>query len=144
MEVWSSSHLFPGRLQTAPRGPFRTPIPGQRRDGRFLSYSTVLFGVGSGPLVRCKVPAWVVRSTQAWLGADRAQTNCFVDGPIIALRGTTFQRRRLAMEMLLWWRTLGLKLAYEKGSFGPEAVWIGTHFTVKSVVNKVSSRRRRT
>ena len=32
--------------------------------------------------------------------------------------------------------SLGFKLAYEKGSFGPEALWIGTHFTVKSVVNK--------
>ena len=41
------------------------------------------------------------------------------------------------MGVLLWWRTLGLKLAHEKGSFGPEALWIGTQFTVKSVVNKV-------
>ena len=32
---------------------------------------------------------------------------------------------------------MGLKLAYEKGSFGPEALWFGTQFTVKSVVNKV-------
>ena len=78
-----------------------------------------------------------MRSTQAWLGADRAQTNCFVDDPITALRGTASQRRRLAMGVLLWWRALGLKLAYEKGSFGPGAIWIGTHFTVKSVVNKV-------
>ena len=41
------------------------------------------------------------------------------------------------MGVLLWWCSLGLKLAYEKGSFGPDAVWIGTHFLVKSVINKV-------
>ena len=41
------------------------------------------------------------------------------------------------MGVLLWWRTLDLKLAYEKGSFGPDAVWIGTHFLVKPVINKV-------
>ena len=33
------------------------------------------------------------------------------------------------------WCSLGLKL--EKGSFGPGAVWIGTHFLVKPVINKV-------
>ena len=35
--------------------------------GGFFSYRTVLFGVGSGPLVWCRVAAWVMRSTQAWL-----------------------------------------------------------------------------
>ena len=35
---------------------------------------------------------------------------------------------------------MGLKLAYEKGSFGPDAVWIGTHFLVQSVINKVEIR----
>ena len=100
-------------------------LAGTAMDG-FFSYRTVLFGVGSGPLVWCRVAAWVMRSTQAWLGNHRAQTNCFVD-----------QRRRLAMGVLLWWCSLGLKLAYEKGSFGPDAVWIGTHFLVKPVINKV-------
>ena len=35
--------------------------------GGFFSYRTVLFGVGSGLLVWCRVAAWVMRSTQAWL-----------------------------------------------------------------------------
>ena len=98
---------------------------------------TVLFGVGSGPLVWCRVAAWVMRSTQAWLGNHRAQTNCFVDDPILAIQGSHVQRRRLAMGVLLWWSSLGLKLAYEKGSFCPDCVWIGTHFLVKPVINKV-------
>ena len=78
-----------------------------------------------GPLVWYRMAAWVMRSTQAWLGAGRAQKNCFVDDPIIALRETTSQRRRLAMGC-----------CSGGGSFGPEALCIGTHFTVKSVVNK--------
>ena len=110
-------------------------LAGAAMDGYF-SYRTVLFGVGSGPLVWCRVAAWVMRSTQAWLSNNRAQTNCFVDDPIIAIRGTVVQRRRLAMGVLLWWSSLGLKLAYEKGSFGPDAVWIGT----QSLVNKVEIR----
>ena len=111
-------------------------LAGAAMDG-FFSYRTILFGVGSGLLVWCRVAAWVMRSTQAWLGNHRAQTNCFVDDPIIAIQGSHLQRRRLAMGVLLWWSSLGLKLAYEKGSFGPDAVWIGTHFLVKPVINKV-------
>ena len=113
-------------------------LAGAAMDGYF-SYRTVLFGVGSGPLVWCRVAAWVMRSTQAWLSYNRAQTNCFVH-PIIAIRGTVVQRRRLAMGVLLWWCSLGFKLAYEKGSFGPDAVWIGTHVLVQSATNKVEIR----
>ena len=79
-------------------------------------------------------------STQAWLTSEHAQTNCFVDGPIIALKGTPEQRRMLAMGVLLWWSSLGLKLACEKGSFRSEVVWIGTHLMVNSRDNKVEVR----
>ena len=44
------------------------------------------------------------------------------------------------MGVLLWWCSLGLKLAYEKGSYGPEAVWIGTRLNVNSMVNKEEVR----
>ena len=79
----------------------RSFLAGAAMDG-FFSYCIVLFGVGSGPLVWCRVAASVMRSTEAWLGAGRAQTKCFVDDPIIALRGTPSQRRRLAMGVLIW------------------------------------------
>ena len=108
--------------------------------GGFFSCRTVLFGVGSGPLVWGRVAAWVMRSTPAWMTQDRAHTNCFVDDPIIPLKGTTSQRRKLAMGVLLWWSTLRLKLAFEKGSFGSSVVWIGTQFEVNSKVNKVEIR----
>ena len=133
--VWS--HSISGMLSSSSTCFLRAPFLGwAAMDGSF-SNRTVLFGVGSGPLVWCRVAAWVMRSIQAWLSAGRAQTNCFVDDPVIAPRGTSAQRRELAIRVLLWWRTLGLKLAYEKGSFGPEVVWNGTHFAVQSVVNKV-------
>ena len=108
--------------------------------GGFFSCRTVLFGVGSGPLVWCRVAAWVMRSTQAWLSNSRAQTNCFVDDPIIPLKGTAHQRRKLAMGVLVWWSTLGLKLAYENGSFGPSVVWIGTQMEINVKVNKMEVR----
>ena len=86
------------------------------------------------------VAAWVTHSTQAWMSNDRAKTNCFVDDPIIPLKGTAHQRRKLAMGVLLWWNTPGLKLAYEKESFGPKAVWIGTQLEINAKVNKIVVR----
>ena len=56
------------------------------------------------------------------------------------VRGTAEQRRKLAMGVLLWWSSLGLKLAYEKGSSGPEAGWIGTHLVVNARANRVEVR----
>ena len=44
------------------------------------------------------------------------------------------------MGVLLWWSTLGLKLAYEKGSFGARAVWIGTQLEINAKVNKLEVR----
>ena len=73
-------------------------------------------------------------------GQSQGSDKLFCDDPIIAIQGSHVQRRRLAMGVLFWWCSLGLKLAYEKGSFGPDAMWIGTHFLVMPampVINKV-------
>ena len=51
-------------------------LAGAAMDG-FFSYRTVLFGVGSGPLVWCRVAAWVMRSTQAWLGNPQGSDKLF-------------------------------------------------------------------
>ena len=64
----------------------------------------------------------------------------FCGRPIIPLKGTSAQRRELAMGVLLWWASLGLTLSYEKGSFGPEAVWVGTHLVINAKANKVEIR----
>ena len=111
--------------------------------GGVFSCRTVMFGVGSGPLVWCRVAARVMRSTQAWLTNKCAQTNCLVDDPIIPLKGTSAHRRKLAMGVLLWWASSGLKPASEKGSFGPEAVWIGTHLLINDKANKIEIRLKK-
>ena len=38
-------------------------LTGSAMNGFFV-YNTVLFGIGSGPLVWCRVAAWVLRSTK--------------------------------------------------------------------------------
>ena len=75
--------------------------------GGFFSNRTVLFGVGSGPLVWCRVAAWVMRSTQAWLTNKCAQTNCFVDDPIFPLGVLLLFASSGRTRGSLDWHTLG-------------------------------------
>ena len=73
----------------------RRYLSGAALGGRF-AYYTIMFGVGSGPLLWGRVAAWAMRSTQALFGGGnvRARVNCFVDDPLIAFMGTPRRWRR--------------------------------------------------
>ena len=92
-------------------------LTGSAMNGFFV-YNTVLFGIWSGRLVWCRVAAWVMRSTQAWLTRERAQSNCFVDDPVIPLVGTETQRKKAAMGcvvvVLFPWIKVGFRKRIEK------------------------------
>ncbi|CAE7359038.1 icd [Symbiodinium natans] len=94
-------------------------------DGRYFYYKTVLFGVRTGPLVWCRVAALVSRATQALTSSVESRLELFIDDPLIALKGTQSMVRWAAARVLWFWLALGLKLAWPKGSLGPEAHWIG-------------------
>ena len=65
----------------------RAAVSGRSSNESFLRLSHRLVWCRRGA-------AWVMRSTQEWLGKSKAQTNSFVDDPIIPLQGTTRQRQR--------------------------------------------------
>ena len=81
-----------------------------------------------------------MRSTQAWLTHDRAHTNCFVDDPHHPIKRHSITKKEISNRCTFVVEQFGLKLAYEKGSFGSKAVWIGTQFDVNSRVNKIEVR----
>jgi len=62
-------------------------LAGKAMGGYFI-YHTVLFGIGSGPLVWGRVAAAVMRLSQGALDGDAARLQCFVDDPIAVIRGT--------------------------------------------------------
>ena len=99
-----------GRVQPVARGDVGTAVFGWCCDGRiFLPQNCVIRRwIKSLGLVSGRTMGHAQHASMA--GHERAQTNCFVDDPIIVLRGTAEQRRKLAMEVLLWWSSLGLKL----------------------------------
>ena len=82
-------------------------------------------------------PPWA----EAWLSNSRAQTNCFVEDPIIPLKGTAHQRRRLAMGVLLWWLgTLSSKLQKKKKN-SSKNTFIQKHFHPKTLSSKTISSK---
>ena len=107
----------------------RKYLAGKAMRGWFV-YFTVMFGIGSGPLVWGRVAAWVMRSTQAMLHSAGVRVHCYVDDPFVVLRGTPEQVEEAAALIVLWWATLGLRLAYKKGQFAASVDWIGARIAV--------------
>ena len=105
--------------------------PNERRflAGRALNtyfvFTTVLFGVGTGPLVWCRVAAAMMRITQATLGTHSTRLACFMDDPILVLGGTGPERASQALQALLLWCALGARVAWGKGNYGNSVQWIG-------------------
>ena len=62
-------------------------LSGRAMEG-FFAYSTVLFGVGSGPLVWGRVAAGTMRVSQGAAIAETTRLQCFVDDPMAAIKGT--------------------------------------------------------
>eukprot|EP00919_Chromeraceae_sp_WS-2016_P019672 GHVR01046837.1.p1 GENE.GHVR01046837.1~~GHVR01046837.1.p1 ORF type:complete len:183 (+),score=15.44 GHVR01046837.1:78-626(+) len=55
--------------------------------GTYFVFCTVFFGVGTGPLVWCRVAASMMRITQAALGTDTSRIACFMDDPLLVVAG---------------------------------------------------------
>ena len=97
-------------------------LAGKALDSYFV-FCTVLFGVGTGPLVWCRVAAAIMRVSQAVLSNTRIA--CFVDDPILVLGGTKDSRKSLALQALLLWCAMGTGISWKKASFGRSVQWIG-------------------
>jgi hypothetical protein len=87
-------------------------------DGRWFIYKTILFGVGTGPLVWGRVAALTMRSTQAMFEDSRARVQCYVDDPLVAIRGDLSTRMQAMYVIIAWWAALGLAIAWPKGTRG--------------------------
>ena len=112
-------------------------LSGRACNGWFY-YHKVLFGIRTGPLVWGRIAALVSRCTQSLLPDIRARLQTFVDDPVLVLRGTDQQIEDMAAKVLLLWSTLGLQIAWKKGTFGHTTDWIGATITVDDFRQRVT------
>ena len=121
-------------------------IPVKHEEKRFLSgqamggyfyFHRVLFGVKTGPLVWCRLTALLSRCTQSCFHPDRLRMQLVVDDPLISLRGSEDQIQDMTAKVLLLWLSLGLKVAWQKGSLKVKTEWIGACITIDNANQRV-------
>ena len=117
----------------------RKYLCGKGRRGWFC-YKTVLFGVGSGPLLWGRTAAAIMRSTSSMLAVDRVRLECFVDDPLVAVVGMPTFRRKQILKIVLWWSALNASISWGKVSHGTTVDWIGAQIQVLAKVAVVVIR----
>ena len=112
--------------------------PGEPRSGTFLVWRVLGFGGRSNPLLYSRCIGAVARASQALLmalehsSAVRSWSQIYVDDPAIVQSGPVADRLRALNVLILFWLTLGLPLAWEKGglySLATPHQWIGVTFS---------------
>ena len=99
--------------------------------GRYYKYIGVPFGLGSAPLVWCRVAALLGRLGQAVVRPAEARIQIYVDDPAVAVAGATAKQRTwVAARILLVWMAVGAKLAWHKAEFGKQVQWIGAQYEI--------------
>ena len=61
---------------------------------------------------------------------DTEKLQVYVDDPSLAIRGSPPHCQKQAALMILAWSILGVRLAFNKGQWGPSVNWIGANLTV--------------
>ena len=100
--------------------------------GRYLVFLRVAQGSRGAPLIWCRVAALVMRLTASTFLADEARLQCYVDDPILAMRGSRWLRDRLVALVVVIWRCLGFPLSFRKGQRGSSVTWIAASLSVKN------------
>ena len=98
--------------------------------GVFEVFTTVVFGGVSSPLVWGRAGAMLMRSGQSLFEAMELLIQCYVDDPLLVIRGPAARRRHLAAILITWWRALGPSLSWSKMGKGTRVIWIGAALEV--------------
>ena len=96
----------------------------------YVAYLTQAQGSVNAPLICGRVAAQLARLTQALFGEQTMRMELYVDDPILCVRGDQNGRDLIMATTILFWATLGVRLAYKKASRGASIQWIGATLTM--------------
>eukprot|EP00435_Cladocopium_sp_Y103_P025927 s1750_g6.t1 len=97
---------------------------------RYLCYLTQAQGSVNAPIVCGRVAALVARLTQGMMGLHIMRMQLYVDDPCLCILGDQRQRDLSMAIVILFWRALGVKLAFKKSTRGTKITWIGAQYEV--------------
>lgn len=96
----------------------------------FIYYLTQAQGSVNAPVVCGRMAAFVARLTQSITGMDVMRLQIYVDDPCICVLGDEKQRTLLMGMVIVFWRAVGVRLAFKKAVKGFDITWIGAHITL--------------
>ena len=79
----------------------------------------------AGPLVWGRVAALIMRATASMYNPGELNLQCYVDDPLLAVRGNKRERVSHLGVALLLLCSLNFKLSWNKGAGGSQVDWIG-------------------
>ena len=99
-------------------------------EGGWFAYNRLLFGIVSGPLLWGRVAALIMRATASFLDPRSCRLQCYVDDPVMVVRGQPEVRKEVIQLVVLWWLLLGFPLSWSKAQLGANVTWIGASIRV--------------
>jgi len=97
----------------------------------YLVWTGTAQGTRTSPLTRARVVALLMRITQGLMSAKTLRSSCFVDDPLMALRGTDVDINKNIVIIILTWSALGFRRSLPKGSIGSNMTWTSATQTVE-------------
>ena len=130
LDVEDSSHTLTLRKQNRRSMVFKTSTLFFFQKRRKISIVWACFlrwccGMAAAPLIWCSVAVAGCRLSRTYSG--RPTCCCFVDNPIIPIRGTERTNIKLLGILFLFWTLLGFRFQWRKGDRGRRIVWSGWH-----------------
>jgi hypothetical protein len=110
-----------------------------RLRGRLLSFNRIAQGSRTAPLAWSVIASCATRAIQGTFMAtgsarvkhsQSVRLNCYVDDPIVIVRGTPSQRKNDLILCLLIWLVLGFPMSFPKAHSGKSLAWIGVQLTI--------------
>ena len=95
----------------------------------YIHYLTQAQGSVNAPVVCGRMAAFVSRLTQAITGTDVMRLQTYVDDPCVCVLGNEQERTMLMAMVILFWKAIGIRLAFKKAKRGFDITWIGAQIT---------------
>ena len=105
-------------------------------DNELVLFKAMSFGFRGAPLVMGRLAAAAMRLFQSMMPDGKGQIQCYMDDPLLMIRGPAHERQGLLAMVLYTARAFGLQLSYSKADRGSKLVWIGVSIEV-DVPNKL-------
>ena len=104
--------------------------------GKYHVSKVVLFGLAPGPLLWARLASAAMRVSQAAVQEHEASVVCYVDDPLMFIRGRA-ARQRLSTFLIYIavWLSLGLTISWNKACRGLCLQWIGFELVLSGKAN---------